>query len=362
MLEACSTNCMNVYTDAMNIIIVNRFGGPEVLEPVALHTPNPGPMQVRVRVTSIGLNHADLMGREGRYKASTGEPPYVPGIEAGGIIEDVGEEVDASRIGERVVLAPSAPRAIDGPHGGTYRSHIVVDESLALLAPDGIPDEQLGAVWLAYLTAWGCLAWKDQLRPGQSVGIPAASSSVGLAAAQVVKALGGTAIGLTSSPDKVDELRALDTCRFDHIVVTHDRDAQGKATMRPWHRDIKTLTDGQGVDVFFDPVAAGEYLSTEVRALAKGGRIYLYGLLGEPGPVDLSPMILRGASMHGWVLDQVIKAGNRVWRQACADIFNHFVDGTFKQHLAQVYAMKDVRQAHAEMEKGNHIGKLVLVP
>ena len=346
----------------MDVIIVNRFGGPEVLEHAELHTPAPGPMQVRVRVTSIGLNHADLMGRSGKYKVSTGEPPFVPGLEAGGVIEEVGDEVDEARIGERVVLAPSVPRAVEGPHGGTYRSHLVVDESLALLAPDTIPDEQLGAIWLPYLTAWGCLAWKAQLKAGQTVAIPAASSSVGLAAAQVVKALGGTAIGLTSSPAKADTLRSLETSRFDHLLITHDRDEKGNRTMRPWHNEVKQLTDGKGVDLYFDPVAAGDYLSAEVRSLAKQGRVYIYGLLGRPGPVDLSPMIIKHASLHGWVLDEIVKAGDHVWREACDAIFKHFVDGTFKQHVAQTYPLKDVQRAHAEMAEGRHIGKLVMVP
>lgn len=346
----------------MQVIVVNRYGGPEVLEHVALPTPEPGPMQVRVRVTSVGMNHADLMGRAGRYKASTGQVPFVPGLEAGGIIEAVGEHVDSARLGERIILAPSVPRAVEGAHGGTYRSHIVIDESLAMLAPDALPDEQLGAVWLAYLTAWGCLAWKDNLKPGAIVGIPAASSSVGLAAAQVVKALGGIAIGLTSSPDKADAIGQLGTQCFDHLVVTHDRDAQGNRVMRPWHRDMKAITEGKGVDVFFDPVAAGGYLSTEVRSLATGGRIYIYGLLGEPGPVDLSPMIIRGASLHGWVLDEIVRAGSAVWRSECNAILQHFIDGTFKQHLAKVYSFEAVRQAHADMAQGKHIGKLVLVP
>lgn len=346
----------------MELVHVDCFGGPEVLKLKSQPTPEPGPMQVRVRVTSIGMNHADLMGRAGQYKASTGEPTFVPGIEAGGVIEQAGDEVDASRIGERVVLAPSLPRPIDGPHGGTYRSHIVIDESLALLAPDALPDEQLGAVWLPYLTAWGCLAWKDQLKPGDIVGIPAASSSVGLAAAQVVKALGGTAIGLTSSPAKAEALANLKAARFDHLVVTHDRDADGDRTMRPWHREMKTLTDGKGVDVYFDPVASGEYLSSEVRSLAKGGRIYIYGLLGEPGVVNLSPLIIKNAALHGWVLDEIIRAGDDVWQQACRDILDRFIDGTFEQHLARAYLLSEVRRAHEEMSQGRHIGKLVLVP
>lgn len=346
----------------MELVRVNRFGGPEVLKLAKEPTPAPGPMQVRVRITSIGMNHADLMGRAGDYKASTGEPPFVPGIEAGGVIEQVGDEVDDSRIGERVILAPSLPRPIAGPHGGTYRSHIVIDESLVLLAPDRLPDEQLGAVWLAYLTAWGCLAWKDQLKPGSIVGIPAASSSVGLAAAQVVKALGGTAIGLTSSPDKADAIKSLTTSRFDHLLVTHDRDAIGQRTMRPWHREIKHLTDGRDIDVYFDPVASGEYLSAEVRSLAKGGRIYIYGLLGDPGAIDLSPLIMKNASLHGWVLDEIVKAGEKTWRQACDEILKRFIDGTFEQHIARVYPLSGVQRAHEEMAQGRHIGKLVLVP
>lgn len=346
----------------MKLVTVKAFGGPEVLELQERPTPEPAPGQVRVRVTSIGLNHADLMGREGRYKASTGDSPYVPGIEAGGVIDAVGDGLEASRLGERVVLAPGLPRAVDGPRGGTYRSHIVIDASLALHAPDDLPDDQLGAVWLAYLTPWGCLSWKDRLEPGAVVGIPAASSSVGLATAQVVKALGGITIGLTSTPEKARDLQSLDTASFDHIIVTHDRDGAGARVMRPWHREVKSITEGSGVDVYFDPVAAGEYLSTEARSLARGGRIYIYGLLGKPGPVDLSPMIIRKASLHGWVLDEISSADDAVWRSACDAILQRFADGCFKQHIAKAYALEDVRKAHEDMQKGEHIGKLVLVP
>ena len=132
--------------------------------------------------------------------------------------------------------------------------------------------------------------------------------------------------------------------------------------MRPWHRVIKTLTDGNGVDVYFDPVASGEYLSAEVRSLAKRGRIYIYGLLGDPGVVNLSPLIIKHASLHGWVLDEIVSAGDAVWQQACSDILHRFMDGTFEQHLAMTFPLSQARLAHESMEKGEHIGKLVLVP
>lgn len=346
----------------MHQICVNRFGPSEVLEQQQLETLEPGPGQVRVRLTSIGMNHADLMGRRGQYKASTGEPPYVPGIEGGGVIDAVGQGIDPARIDQRVSLGPHVPRGCHGPHGGTYRTHMVVDADVALPAPDCIADEHLGALWLAYLTSYGCLQWKANLQPGQIVGIPAASSSVGLAAAQVVKHLGATAIGLTSSPGKHDAIAALPNHGFDHLIITHDKDAQGNRTMRPWHREVRNLTDGQGVDVFFDPVGAGEYLSAEVRCLAQGGRVYIYGLLGEAGPVDLSPLIIRQAGIDGWVLYEIVQAGEDVWRPACEAIFGGFASGAFTLHVAETFKLSDVRQAHDQMELGRHIGKMILLP
>ncbi|NBC10812.1 MAG: zinc-binding dehydrogenase [Planctomycetes bacterium] len=346
----------------MRYVQVESFGDPEQLKLLDAPTPDPARGQVRVKLTSIGLNRADLMGRAGNYKASTGEPPYTPGLEGGGVIEAVGEGVDPTRVGQRVTLAPNVPRGVDGPHGGTYRTHLCLDATFALRAPDAIPDEQLGTLWLPYLTAWGCLVWKANLQPGQIVGLPAASSSVGLAAAQVVKHHGGVTVGLTSSPEKIDAIRAIEQHSFDHLVVTHQNDAEGERFDRPWHRDVKQLTDGHGIDVFFDPVAAGTYLSTEIRSLARGGVIYLYGLLGGSGVVDLQPLIIRRGRIDTFLLYELTGAGDDAWRAGCDAVFAGFANGAYRQRIAGRYALDDVPRAHAEMAKNQHIGKLVLVP
>lgn len=321
-------------------------------------TPMPGAGEVLVRLLSIGMNHADLMARRGEYKISSGDPPFTPGLEGGGVIEATGSGVDGARIGQRVTLSPDAPRRAAGGMGGTYRSHYVVAAEKALPAPKAVPDEQLGALWLAYLTAWGCLVWRQQMKHGDYVVLPAASSSVALAAAQVVKKFGGVAIGLTTKEEKARKLKELETSRYDHVVVTHDADGG----MKKWNRELKELTQGHGVDVFFDPVASGEYLQTEIRSLAMGGAIWVYGLLGEPGAVDVTPLIRLGGMIRGWGLAELIGAGEKQWRAGCEHIFAGFADGTYKQHVGGTFRLEDVGHAHEVMEQGGHIGKLVLLP
>lgn len=342
----------------MRQVVVERFGGPEVLELRDVPTPAPGQGQVLIRLTSIGMNHADLMGRRGEYKLSTGDPPFTPGLEGGGVIEAVGDGVDESRVGDRVCLAPDAARLSKG-RPGTYGSHYVCDDGEALAAPDALPDDQLGAVWLPYLTAWGALAWKAKVQAGQVVACPAASSSTALAAAQVAKHHGATTIGLTTSPGKVDQLAE----HFDHVVVTHERDdATGERTMRPWHREMKSLTGGQGVDVFFDPVAAGAYLSTEIRCLAQYGSVVVYGLLGSTGDVDVTPLIRKHASIVGYVNDEVFAEGRDAWMRGVDHLFKGFASGAYRQTLAQRFALGEVRAAHEAMQRGTHVGKMVLLP
>lgn len=337
----------------MKRVVVEAFGGPETMRVVEEPTPEPGAGQVRVRVTSIGLNHAELMARRGEYKIVSGNPPFTPGLECGGVIEAVGPGVTRRKVGDRVIVGLATPRRGNDAAGGTYRSHYLCDESGVIPAPNAIPDDQLGAIWLPYLTAWGCLIWKQALKPGEFVGIPAASSSLGLAAAQVVRRAGGIPIGLTTHTDKIDALRQLPTARFEHIVVTTDN---------PWHEEIKKITRGHGIDVYFDPVAAGEYLDTEIRTLAQGGTIWIYGLLGKPGVINLFPLIRKSAAIRGWVLTELAAQPEDVARSACEQVLEGFARGEYVQHVGGRLALEDVREAHEAMERGRHIGKLVLVP
>jgi NADPH:quinone reductase-like Zn-dependent oxidoreductase len=343
----------------MKTVIVERFGRPEVLQIREVPDPQPGPGEVRVRLRSVGMNHADLMARSGAYKLSSGDPPFTPGLEGAGTIDAVGEGVSRERIGEYVVLDVRAPRRKDdqSPLNGTYRTHFVVKSEWALPVPPSIPRVAAGTLWLSHLTAWGCLVWKQGVGPGQIVGIPAASSSVGLAASQVARQAGARSVGLTRTQAKADQLRSIPEAQFDWIVVTHNDDG----TLRPWYRDIAALTERRGVDVFFDPVAAGRYVEYEIRCLAMGGTIWLYGLLDAPGVVDLTPLIRKRGAIRGWEFTEAFEDA------PTAEIAQHQVlslaaEGKYLQRIAGVFSLDDVQRAHAVMEQGKHIGKFVIDP
>ena len=191
------------------------------------------------------------------------------------------------------------------------------------------------------------------------VACPAASSSTALAAAQIARHHGAITIGLTTSPKKSEALAE----HFDHVLVTHEaRAADGERKMRPWHREIKQLTNGRGVDVFFDPVAAGPYLSTEIRCLAQHGSVVVYGLLGAAGAVDVTPLIRKYASIVGYVNDELFGIGPEAWRPGVDHLLQGFASGVYRQTLAKRSALENVQDAHEQMQRGDHVGKMVLVP
>ena len=331
-------------------VVVKGFGDVDQLTIVESPDPTPGPGEVVVRLTSIGMNHAELMARRGEYRLVSGNPPFTPGLEGGGVIVAVGEGVSDRDLDQRVILALDAP-ASRGLGQGTYQSHYVVAASKTILVPNGIDDTLLGALWLPFLTAWGCLVWKQNMQIGDHVLIPAASSSVAIAAAQVVKYYGGAAIGTTTRPDKVERLAALPAACFDQIVVTQDKN---------WWREAKKLTQGKGYDIVFDPVAAGEFLNQEIRLLAPQGTLWIYGLLGQTDTVDVSPLIRKMASMRGWLLNEIAASGSE--QAAYQHVLDRVADGTYVLPVAETFALRDVQKAHAVMAAGDHIGKLILLP
>jgi len=329
-------------------VIVRAFGGAENLENEPMAPLTPGMGEVVVNLTSVGMNQADLMARRGEYRLSSGKPPFTPGIEGGGIISAIGDGVKDRAVGQRVILTLGAPSG-----KGTYSSQFLSLASQTVPVPEGVPEDSIGALWLPFLTAWGALVWRQQIQAGQVVMLPAASSSVAIAASQIAKHRGAITIGTTTSPEKIDRLQALDAAQYDHLVLTKD-------TETPWWRAVKRLTGGKGVDVIFDPVAAGEFLHHEIRLLAQGGTLWVYGLLGQPDVVDVSPLIRKDAAIRGWLLNAV--EGTPAEAEGYRYILEQVATGHFQLPVAGIFSLEQVQQAHQAMEAGAHIGKFILKP
>lgn len=336
----------------MKQVVVTAFGGIENLQVQTVASLHPSSNEVVINLTSIGMNQADLMARRGEYRLSSGEPPFTPGIEGGGIIVEVGNAVSDRHVGQRVILSLGAPAGV-----GTYRSQFAALTADTIPVPDGIDNALIGALWLPFLTAWGALAWRQNVQPGQVVLLPAASSSVAIAASQIVKQRGGITIGTTTSPSKVEALQNLSAAQYDHIVVTSD-------TAQPWWKTVRKIaqTTGKhkGVDVIFDPVAAGDFLHHEIRLLAKGGTLWIYGLLGTPDTVDVSPLIRKDAAIRGWLLNAI--AGTSAEATAYAHILENVAAGIYQMPIAGTFLLDQVGAAQTAIEKGTHIGKFILRP
>src|SRR5580693_1662659 len=242
---------------------IHEFGGPEVLRIEKIEVEEPGEGEVRMRIRGIGINRTEITLRSGRSPAKPPLPTKI-GFEAAGEIEAIGAGVKGFAIGDRVALVPAYAASRYGLYG---ESSLAPARSLIKI-PVGVSFEHAAATWAAYGTAWAGLAALGRLAAGQTVLLPAASSSVGLAAIQIANRLGALPIALTRTSLKADELRAHGAAA---VVATEEQDVVS---------EIKRLTDGKGADLVFDP-AGGPTFAKLVEATASGGLLLLSGALSR---------------------------------------------------------------------------------
>lgn len=228
------------------IIQFHQLGGPENLQLEEAPSQQPGHGQVRLKVQAVGLNRAEALFFRGFYL----EQPKLPsrlGYEAAGIVDAVGAGVDAKWIGKKVATIPGFSMSANGVLG----EEAIVPADVLGEYPARLSPVEAAAIWMQYLTAWGALAHYGQLTKGDFVIIPAASSSVGLAAIQIVKAEGGVAIATTRSSAKKKELLSLGA---DHVIASDEEDLVAR---------VQEITGGKGARLIFDPVVAPQSRSLQ---------------------------------------------------------------------------------------------------
>src|SRR3954471_10961781 len=265
------------------VVRFHETGDPEVLKIEELEVSPPGQGEIQIRIHALGLNRAEAMFRRGQYL----EEPRLParlGYEAAGTVAAVGPDVQGFKVGDAVSTIPSFSLNQYGLYGDLANApaHAVTHH------PTSLSWEEAAAVWMQYLTAYGALIDIGKLTKGDTVLIPAASSSVGLAAIQIANRVGAVPVALTRGRSKRQALRDAGAA---HVITTDEQDLV---------KEILGITGGKGARVVFDPVG-GPTFAKLVQATAQLGILFLYGALSpEPTPLHALDVMGKWATIRGY--------------------------------------------------------------
>lgn len=320
-------------------VVVTRFGGPEVLRFQDLDAPPPGPGEARIRQTAVGVNYIDVYVRTGQYRMI--DPPAALGMEAAGIVLDVGEGVAHLLPGDRVAYAAPVP--------GAYATHRTLNAAHLVPLPDGVDDETAAAVMLKGMSAAYLLHRTRRVRPGERVLVHAAAGGVGLLLCQWAKRLGATVIGTVSSHEKAHLARS-HGCAFP--IVTRDYQ---------FAEDVRTVTDGRGADVIYDGLgqaAAEENLT----ALAFCGQWVSYGQASGPlEPIAPSRLSEKSATLSRPVLFHYT-ATRADLTALSGQLFAALIDGGLQALIGGRWSLSNAAEAHRALESRATTGSLLLIP
>ena len=325
----------------VKVVRVHQPGGPEAMRIENLEVGAPGPGEVRVRIEAIGLNRAEAMFRQGAYIA----PPSLPsliGYEASGVIMALGDGVEGFKVGDRVSVVPKFRM---GDYG-VYAEEAIVPGHSLLMAPEDLSMAEAASIWMQYFTALGIIQF-GKATVGDYVLIPAASSSVGLAAIQLSNWAGAVPIALTRKSAKADALRAQGA---QHVIASEEQDVV---------EEVMAITGGKGARLVFDPVG-GPYVETLTQAMAEEGILFQYGgLSGQPTPWPHWTAAFRGLSMRGWVASEI---WGRPERYAHYEqlIRQGLREGHLKPVISRTFKLDEIVEAHRYLESNQQVGKVVV--
>jgi NADPH2:quinone reductase len=315
----------------MRAIMVERFGGPEVLEAVD-DAPEPliEPGMALLDVVRAGINYADTHQAENSYLAPT-SLPFVPGVEAAGTI------------GERRVVALLP--------GGGYAQRAAAPAVTTFDVPDGVDDATACALVLQGTTAWHVLRTSAQLRPGETVVVMAAAGGVGTLAVQLARTFGaGRVVAVASSPEK----RALASgLGADATVDSDEGDLTGA---------IREACGGRS-DVVLE-MTGGPTTAACIATLAPFGRLVIYGMASrEPTPpVDVGLLTARSQGVIGFWLAHAMRDPARFLAAPMAEMLDLVAQGRLRAVVGDTYALSDARRAHEDLRGRRTVGKLLLDP
>lgn len=305
----------------------------EQLRYAEVATPEPGPGEVRVRIAATAANRADLMQRAGKYPPPPGASEIL-GLECSGVIDQVGEGVDPTRLGQQVCALLA---------GGGYAEYCVCPAGHALPLPAGLSLTEAAGVPEVFATAWLNLRLEGELTEGERVLVHAGASGVGTSAIQLCVAWGNPVFATVRTPSKVERCRALGA----------------EVTSEPlWSKAVR---EWGGADVILDPVGGG-YLERNIHVLNSRGRLVNIGLMGGvEGTLPMGRLLVQRLSLRGSVLrSRSNQEKDRVMRGLAEEVWPLLASKQVYPVIDRTLCLTEAEKAHQIMRDNRNIGKLIL--
>lgn len=323
----------------MRAVTIRQPGAPDVLVLERRPEPAPAAGEVRIRVAYAGVNRPDLLQRQGSYNPPPGASP-LPGLEVSGTIEALGEGVERWQLGQSVCALAN---------GGGYAEHVCVPEGQVLPLSDGFPLDQAAALPETLFTVWSNLYMRAHLQPGERLLVHGGSSGIGSMAIQLARVMGQHCSVTVKNQEKANycaSLGADDTIIYTSVdFVEH----------------IKARTQGRGVDVILDMVA-GDYVPRDLACLAVDGRlIIIAGQGGSEAKINTSRLMVKRQTITGSTLRPQSDAQKAAIAASIeARVWSAVLEGRIRQPLFACFDLADASKAHALLEQGDVMGKIVL--
>ena len=328
---------MSALPATMTCVEITKSGGPEVLLPTTRPVPVPKAGEILIKVATTGINRPDIAQRQGTYAPPPGASD-LPGLEAAGTVAAVAADVTGWKVGDTVcALTP----------GGSYAEYCTVPAPQCLPVPKGFDMLQAGALPENYFTVWHNLFERGLLTSGESVLIHGGASGIGTTAIQLAKAFGATVFTTVRTAEKAAAVKQLGA---DHAILYKDND---------WAAEVKTLSGG--VDVVLDMVA-GDYLPKNLLLLKQDGRCVIIAVQGGPvatisaGIIMVNRLTLTGSTMR----PQSIANKGRMARGLHEKVWPLLESGKVKPIIYKTFPLREAAAAHAELERADHVGKVML--
>ncbi|UII35129.1 NAD(P)H-quinone oxidoreductase [Fulvivirga ulvae] len=324
----------------MQAIVITSPGGPEVLKIEKRNRPEVADGEVLIEVKAAGVNRPDVFQRKGNYPAPPGVPDDIPGLEIAGVVKEVREEGSRWKAGDKVC-------ALLG--GGGYAEYVTVSSGQCLPIPAGLDFKEAASLPETFFTVWTNIFDRAGFKTGERLLVHGGTSGIGVAAIQMVKAMGGKAYTTAGTGEKC---RLAEQIGAEKAVNYNETD---------FEEALMAATGNEGVDIIFDMIG-GDYTPKNINLLRTEGRLVMINAMkGKRGEVDLLKVMQKRLTITG----STLRARDHAFKHAIAqkleqNIWPFLADKTIKPIVYKTFPLEQAAEAHALMESSNHMGKIVL--